>query len=44
MSDTNEEDSELDGNGKLRDVGVVVEDAVVFDEFHEAVKDRRRDP
>jgi len=39
----NKEDSELDRNGMLRDVGVVMEDAVVFDEFHEVVKDRRQD-
>jgi len=38
---TNKKDSKLDRNGMLRDVGVVVKDAVVFDEFHKVVKDRR---
>ena len=38
----NEENSELDGDGMLWDVGVVVEDAVVLDDFHEAVENRWR--
>jgi hypothetical protein len=35
----NEEDGELDLDGMLRDMGVVVKYRVVFDELHEAVKD-----
>jgi len=43
MPNADEEDGELHGNGKLRDLGVVVEDIMVFDESHQAVKDERRD-
>jgi hypothetical protein len=39
VPDADEKDSELDGRGKLRNMGVVVEDGVVFDEFHETVED-----
>ena len=38
MSDTNEKDGELGRNGMLWDVGVVMENMMVFDKFHEAVK------
>jgi len=34
MPNMDEEDGELHGNGKLRDLGVVVEDIMVFDESH----------
>ena len=40
MPDTNKEDGELDRDGMLWDVGVVVKDIMVFDEFHEMVKDK----
>jgi hypothetical protein len=43
VAKTNEEDGELDGNGMLWDMGVVVKDPVVFDELHEAIKDDRGD-
>ena len=38
MLKANEKDGKLDRDGMLWDVGVVVEDTVVLDEFHEAVK------
>src|SRR5712671_5462179 len=38
MPNMDKEDGELHGNGKLRDLGVVVEDIMVFDESHQAVK------
>ena len=34
-----EEDGELDGNGMLWDMGVVVKDIIIFDELHEAIED-----
>jgi hypothetical protein len=37
----NEEDGELDTDGMLWDVGVVVKDAIVFDEFHDDTLTRR---
>jgi hypothetical protein len=40
VPNTDKEDGELDRNGKLRDVGVIVEDVVVFNEFHKTVKDK----
>jgi hypothetical protein len=39
VPDTNKKDGQLNGRGMLWDVGVVVEDDVVIDEFHEAVED-----
>jgi hypothetical protein len=41
MAKINKKDGELDGNGKLWNMGVVVEDLVVFDELYEAVKDKQ---
>jgi hypothetical protein len=41
VPNANEEDSKLSGDGLLRDVGVVVEDDMAFDEFHEAIEDIR---
>ncbi len=38
----NEKNGELDRDGMLWDVGVVVEDAIVLDEFHKAVENRWR--
>ena len=41
MPNANEEDGKLCFNGMLWDVGVVVKDAVIPDEFLEAVEDSR---
>jgi hypothetical protein len=43
VPDTNKEDSKLDGNRELRDVGLVVEDVVILNRLHEAVENDRRD-
>jgi hypothetical protein len=40
MPDTNREDGELDRGWVLWDVRVVVEDVMVFDEFHQVVEDQ----
>jgi hypothetical protein len=40
VPDTDKEDGELDRDRKLRDVGVIVDDVVVFDEFCETVEDK----
>jgi hypothetical protein len=39
VAKTDEKDSKLDANGMLRDVGVVMEDVMIFDEFYQAVED-----
>jgi len=36
----NEKDSKLDRDGMLWDIGVVVEDAIVLDEFYEVIENR----
>jgi hypothetical protein len=41
VPEADEKDGELNGNGMLWKVGVVVKNMMVLDEFHEAVKDRR---
>jgi hypothetical protein len=38
VPDTNKEDGKLDGDGRLWDVGPVVKDLMVLDEFHKAIK------
>ena len=38
MPKVNEKDGELDRDGMLWDIGVVVEDAIVLNEFHKAVE------
>jgi hypothetical protein len=43
VPNADEKDGELDRNGLLWDVGVVVKDVVVFDKLDEAVEDRWRD-
>jgi hypothetical protein len=43
VPNTDKEDGKLERNGMLWDMGVVVEDTMVFDKLHEAVEDRRGD-
>jgi hypothetical protein len=44
VPDANKKDGELNGNGMLWDVGVVVEYVVVFNELYEAVENKWGDP
>ena len=43
MANANKEDGELDGNWKLGDVGVVVEDFVIRNAQHKLVENFRGD-
>jgi len=41
VSNTDKEYGKLDRNGELRNIGIIVEDWMVFDEVHKAVEDKR---
>ena len=43
MPETDKKDGKLDWDGMLWDMGVVVKDVVLVDEFHETVKYKWRD-
>ena len=38
MPETDKKDGKLDGNGMLQDMGVVMKDVMIVDEFHKMVE------